>query len=65
LGYAGLSRVVKHPAFTHLPFVLETPGHDGHGPGAAEIALVKSMRTSDPNRQGALSGGGADPGAQE
>jgi deoxyribonuclease-4 len=65
LGYAGLSRVVKHPAFTHLPFVLETPGHDGRGPGAAEIALVKSMRTSVPDRQGAPFPGGIDRGAQE
>lgn len=57
LGYAGLSRVVGHQALAHLPFILETPGHDGHGPGAAEIALVKSMRTAVPDRQGALSGG--------
>ena len=44
LGYAGLARVVRHPALAHVPFVLEVPGARRHGPGAAEIALVKTMR---------------------
>jgi len=44
LGYSGLARVVTHPAFAHVPMVLEVPGSEGHGPGLAEIALVKTMR---------------------
>jgi deoxyribonuclease-4 len=48
LGYAGLARVVTHPAFRHVPFVLEVPGSDGHGPGALEVNLVKKMRQEPP-----------------
>jgi len=44
LGYTGLSRVVRHEALAHIPFVLEVPGADGHGPDATDIAVVKSMR---------------------
>ncbi len=44
IGFAGLARVVRHPAFAAVPFVLEVPGPDGHGPDAASLALVKPMR---------------------
>lgn len=44
IGFAGLARVVRHPAFAAIPFVLEVPGLDGHGPDAANVALVKLMR---------------------
>lgn len=63
LGYAGLARLVNHPAFKHVPFVLEVPGSDGHGPGRAEIATVKRMRqgaTPTGKRPGAR---GTGPGA--
>lgn len=48
IGYAGLARVVRHPALAHVPFVLEVPGPDGHGPDAANLALAKSMRAGAP-----------------
>jgi deoxyribonuclease-4 len=48
IGYEGLARVVRHPAFVHLPFILEVPGFDGHGPDAANIDLAKSMRRGSP-----------------
>ena len=44
IGLTGLARVVRHPALSALPFVLETPGPDKHGPDAATVALVKLMR---------------------
>ncbi len=44
IGYEGLARVVRHPALAHVPFVLEVPGADGHGPDAANMALAKAMR---------------------
>jgi deoxyribonuclease-4 len=44
IGRRGLRRVVRHPAFAAVPFVLEVPGEDGHGPDAANVALVKLMR---------------------
>jgi deoxyribonuclease-4 len=48
IGYSGLARVVLHPAFVHIPFVLETPGTEGHGPDAANVAMVKRMREGKP-----------------
>jgi deoxyribonuclease IV len=44
IGYDGLARVVRHPAFRQTPFVIEVPGAEGHGPDAASIALARSMR---------------------
>jgi deoxyribonuclease-4 len=44
IGRAGLARVVRHPALASVPFVLEVPGLDKHGPSAAEISIVKAMR---------------------
>lgn len=63
LGYDSLARVVGHPALAHLSFILETPGPDGHGPGAAEIGLVKTMRAASPGRQEARPGGERGRGA--
>jgi deoxyribonuclease IV len=45
IGYDGLARVVRHPALAHVPFVLEVPGADGHGPDAANVFLAKRMRS--------------------
>ena len=45
IGYDGLARVVRHPALAHLPFVLEVPGADGHGPDLENMAVVKAMRS--------------------
>ena len=48
IGYDGLAGVVRHPAFAGVPFVLETPGLEGHGPDAANLAVVKAMRAGLP-----------------
>jgi deoxyribonuclease-4 len=48
IGYQALSRVVRHPALAHVPFVLEVPGAEGHGPDAANVALAKRMRAGSP-----------------
>jgi deoxyribonuclease IV len=53
IGYDGLARVVRHPALARVPFILEVPGQDGHGPDAASVALVKSMREGAPDPRGA------------
>jgi deoxyribonuclease-4 len=58
IGYDGLARVVRHPALAGIPFVLEVPGTNGHGPEAAEVELVKSMRAGAPSPRG-----GPAPGA--
>ncbi len=44
IGKTGLARVVRHPAFASIPFVLEVPGEKGHGPDAVNVARVKLMR---------------------
>jgi deoxyribonuclease-4 len=44
IGCEGLGRVVRHPALARVPFILEVPGADGHGPDLANLALAKSMR---------------------
>jgi deoxyribonuclease-4 len=39
----GLHTFLAHPAFQELPAILETPGPDGHGPDAAEVALLRAL----------------------
>ncbi len=45
LGLPAAARIINHPRLRSLPFYLETPNElDGY---AAEIALLKSLRTAD------------------
>ena len=39
----GLRAFITHPAFQELPAILETPGPDGHGPDAAEVARLRAL----------------------
>lgn len=39
----GLRTFLAHPAFQELPAILETPGPDGHGPDAAEVARARAL----------------------
>jgi len=57
LGRASLRRVVRHPAFAAVPFVLEVPGEKGHGPDAANVSLVKLMRRGAAGRRKRLAHG--------
>ena len=43
IGDDGLRTFLAHPAFKKLPAILETPGPDGHGPDAAEVAHLRSL----------------------
>jgi deoxyribonuclease-4 len=38
-----IATFVAQPAFQHLPAILETPGPDGHGSDAAEIAYLREL----------------------
>jgi deoxyribonuclease-4 len=40
----GLGTFLGHPRLQGLPALLETPGPDGHGPDAAQIAAAKALR---------------------
>jgi deoxyribonuclease-4 len=41
---AGLAAMVGHPAFREVPFILEVPGIEGHGPDRLNIGRAKLMR---------------------
>src|SRR4051794_1392835 len=43
LGEEGAAAGVREPRFAQLPCVLETPGPDGNGPTAEEIARLKAL----------------------
>ena len=43
IGDEGLRTFLAHPAFKKLPAILETPGPDGHGPDAAEVAHLRAL----------------------
>lgn len=43
IGSEGLSRLINHPKFSHLPLILEVPGLEGMGPDATNIDRVKSL----------------------
>ncbi|MEH3054539.1 MAG: deoxyribonuclease IV [Patulibacter minatonensis] len=43
IGEAGISAFLREPRFQHLPCVLETPGPDGKGTDAAEIAYAQRL----------------------
>ncbi|HVS29749.1 MAG TPA: deoxyribonuclease IV [Solirubrobacteraceae bacterium] len=44
LGRAGCAVFLSEPRFEGLPCVMETPGLDGHGPGAEDVALALALR---------------------
>lgn len=48
IGYEALGRVVRHPALAQVPFVLEVPGAEGHGPDAVNVSVAKRMRSGAP-----------------
>ena len=50
IGSDGLSRLVRHPAFRMVPFILEVPGADGHGPDALNVRRVQAMRAASLSR---------------
>jgi deoxyribonuclease-4 len=51
IGLEALARVVRHPAFQKIPFVLEVPGAEGHGPDLISLRTAKSMRAGAADRQ--------------
>jgi deoxyribonuclease IV len=44
LGDRGIATFVSEPRFDELPALIETPGHDGHGPDRAEVERTKRLR---------------------
>ena len=44
IGTEALARIVSEPAFRSIPFVMEVPGEDGHGPDLVNVRRAWSMR---------------------
>jgi deoxyribonuclease IV len=61
IGYEALARVVRHPALASVPFVMEVPGLDGHGPDLANMSAAKAMRAGVARPAQAPPAGGEAP----
>ncbi len=46
IGYEGIGRLLRHPSLEDVPFVMEIPGLEGHGPDLANVERAKRMRES-------------------
>lgn len=41
IGTKGFKNILRHEKFQHLPFIIETPGFDGQGPDAKNLARLR------------------------
>jgi deoxyribonuclease IV len=44
IGRDGFINLLSHPAFADLPFLLEVPGMDDHGPDKPNVDILKALR---------------------
>lgn len=44
IGRDGFENILSHPAFANIPFLLEVPGFDDHGPDKENVEILKSLR---------------------
>ncbi len=44
IGLDGFRTMLRHPAFAHLPFLLEVPGIEGDGPDRENVDRLKRLR---------------------
>lgn len=47
IGVKGLRPLLRHPSLQHLPFLLEVPGQDREGPGAADLAAARALAAAE------------------
>lgn len=47
----GLAVTLSHPKLAGLPMLLETPGHEGNGPDAQEIAALRALHAKGVKRR--------------
>jgi deoxyribonuclease-4 len=50
IGPTALGSLLGHPRLQHLPAVLETPGVEGHGPGAVDVAAARRVHAAGVRR---------------
>jgi deoxyribonuclease-4 len=44
IGRDGFANIISHPAFADVPFLLEVPGYDDHGPDRQNMDTLKEIR---------------------
>jgi deoxyribonuclease-4 len=44
IGRQGFANILAHPAFAEVPFLLEVPGYDDHGPDKQNVDTLKAIR---------------------
>jgi deoxyribonuclease-4 len=44
IGRDGFANIISHPAFAEVPFFLEVPGYDDHGPDKPNMDTLKAIR---------------------
>jgi deoxyribonuclease-4 len=44
IGRDGFANIISHPAFADVPFFLEVPGYDDHGPDKQNLDTLKAIR---------------------
>ena len=44
IGEEGFAAIMGNPAFVDVPFLLEVPGFEGHGPDRQNIDILKKIR---------------------
>jgi deoxyribonuclease-4 len=44
IGRDGFANILSHPAFADVPFLLEVPGYDDHGPDKPNVDTLKAIR---------------------
>jgi deoxyribonuclease-4 len=45
IGIEGFRRIMSHRAFQNAPFLLEVPGFENNGPDAANVTILKQIRS--------------------
>jgi hypothetical protein len=48
---AGLAVTLSHPLLADLPMLLETPGQEGNGPDAQELAALRTLHANGVKRR--------------
>jgi deoxyribonuclease-4 len=43
IGEVGFRALLHEPRLASLPFILEVPGFEGHGPDAANVEILKRL----------------------
>lgn len=57
IGAGALRALLGHPLLQGLPVVLEVPGVEGHGPGAADLAAARALHAAGVRRRARAGGG--------